>query len=75
MALYFFDVRTPVLIEDKEGADLPDLASAIDEAAASATELVRSAERAQQDRDHWIIAVRDAAGAALFELRSSTGRR
>jgi hypothetical protein len=68
MGRYFFDVKTPDLIADKDGAELPDLAAAVKEAQASAVELARDAERAADDREGWVIAVRDESGLPQFEL-------
>lgn len=68
MGRYFFDVRTPDLIVDEDGAELPDIAAALEEAEASAEELARDSERADEDREGWVVSVRDESGLPQFEL-------
>lgn len=68
MARYFFDVGTPDLITDEEGTELPDLMSVLGEAEACAEDFARGGELTEQDRQRWVIQVRDESGLPIFEL-------
>ena len=68
MGRYFFDVKTPELIFDEDGAELPDFAAALEEAQASALELAREADGSEEDREGWVIVIRDEAGLPQCEL-------
>ena len=69
MPTYFFDIfgdRGDV--NDEDGVDLPDVASARVEALLSAREQIADAAKAGRDITHLRFRVRDGSGATLFTL-------
>jgi hypothetical protein len=66
MPVYYFHVRDEkLLLEDKEGTDLPDLASAFTEARASAREIAADSLKANEAIDGRQIEIVDATGTVL----------
>ena len=68
MPRYFFNIHDGIELDDPSGSDLPDLASAFEEARIIARKLLADGMLGGLDRRRWSVRIIDEAGEILGSL-------